>query len=125
MDVRLHRCKECDEPFTGYFRAQLCSDGCRAIARKKADTRKNQRRAALKRAEWREMRCLICRLPLAAQRSTRLYCSIRCRQKAYRNRVRAGQLDEGKPGLAPGQLASPPPRFSRGTATGSVRGLDS
>ena len=89
MDVRLYRCKECGEPVTGYFRAQLCSEACRAIARKKAYTRANQRRAAEKRAEWPEWPCVSCGSPVTAQRRTRRYCSVQCRQKVYRTRLLA------------------------------------
>ena len=49
------------------FRAHHCSDTCRAIARKKAYTRKNRLRAELRRAEWPQKRCPTCGSAVAAR----------------------------------------------------------
>jgi len=76
---------------SGRFVAVKTGDACRAIARKKAYTRKNQRRAAEKRAEWPKMQCASCGTPVSAQRRTRRYCSVQCRQQAFRDHQRAGR----------------------------------
>ena len=87
--MNLRHCKECGKPFSGSGNMQVCSDSCRVVHRKSIDTEKNRRRATRKRALWPEKKCPVCGSSVVARRSTRVFCSLSCRQKARYARLRA------------------------------------
>jgi hypothetical protein len=84
--VWLHRCRCCKAPFIGQSEARLCSDACRAAAK-----RDSVRRASAKRSQRRyEVRnaltsvCRHCGKRQTALRSSKRFCSVTCRVAAHR-----------------------------------------
>jgi hypothetical protein len=87
--ARLRQCV-CRRWYIAHWQARWCSDQCRLPHRAAMTRRENARRAEL-RAEWRARSnswCRHCRGPLHAARASRLFCSAKCRQAAYRSRKR-------------------------------------
>jgi endogenous inhibitor of DNA gyrase (YacG/DUF329 family) len=85
--TRLHRCAGCGAPFVAHPSARLCSAECRTAFRRgsqrkasaKRTIRRDERRAAL------QVRCRQCGEPIEApSRSSRAFCSNRCRQVSWR-----------------------------------------
>jgi hypothetical protein len=87
--VRLHRCRRCQAPFIAPPWAKLCSDECRAAATKDAALRSKAKRAG---RAWRERQsdergrflCRQCGKRKEALRTTRRFCSVKCRVAAHR-----------------------------------------
>jgi hypothetical protein len=85
--VRLHRCAVCQAWFLAHCRAKACSDACKKVRATAA--LKRFRRRERKNRERPSANCKVCGEPFEPQRSTRLYCSDACQQKAYRERKAA------------------------------------
>jgi hypothetical protein len=81
----LRRCRRCQAPFIALQSARLCSDDCRAVAR-----RESVRKASAKRTKRRNERTGMCRQcgnETAARRSTKRFCGVRCRVAWHRTAV--------------------------------------
>ena len=84
--LRFRQCCQCREFFIGQFTLKTCSDACRREWRQAANTQ-GQRKRRQRRSEWRndaERRCLHCDKQIICQRSTRRFCSDRCRKAEAR-----------------------------------------
>ena len=84
--VWLLRCKRCKAPFIDLPHARMCSDACRADAKRDAVRRASAKRAA-RRAEASQARtstCRHCGERLPARRSSKRFCSVGCRVAAHR-----------------------------------------
>ena len=84
-DLQKKVCPHCNAPFLGrgspWSSPHYCSETCQQAARYL------RRRAAITEIV-RKGSCLCCGAPIADQiRTTRRYCSDKCRQRAYRQRV--------------------------------------
>jgi hypothetical protein len=88
-NLRLHRCRQCGAGFIAHAAARLCSADCRKLAGKTSALKARATRTET-RQRRRESLAVICRqcgVPIeGASRSTRAYCSEKCRQAAYRAR---------------------------------------
>lgn len=86
--LRIHACRCCAGRYVAHWNAVFCSDACRRQSRQPANTAAKQRR----RERSREYRlrhevaefCLHCEGRLSAQRTTRKFCSDKCRKAAGR-----------------------------------------
>lgn len=79
--ARLHYCRTCDAPFIAHPTAARCLS-CRKAEQAEALAARNA-----KRAEAREIACTHCGQPAQAARSTKRFCSDRCRQTTRRTRL--------------------------------------
>jgi hypothetical protein len=86
--LRLKRCARCRVWFIAPAPVRLCSDGCRAAAKRQSNAKQIAKRteAGRRRRESLQVECRQCGAPIAASRSTRSFCSPACRQAAYRAR---------------------------------------
>jgi predicted nucleic acid-binding Zn ribbon protein len=113
-NVWLHRCVRCNAPFIDVPEARLCSDQCRALAKRdsarKAVAKRSERRAE-ERAE-QSVTCRQCGARLAALRSTKRFCSVTCRVAAHRKRAALALTSPERrfPLSAPCGTPRPPPR---------------
>jgi predicted nucleic acid-binding Zn ribbon protein len=82
--ARLHRCAVCQAWFIAHWRTKVCSDTCNKVAA--AASLKRFRSRERKNRERPTANCKVCGKPFEPQRTTRLYCSDACQQKAYRER---------------------------------------
>ena len=85
--IWLHRCRRCNVPFIGPSEARLCSDQCRAEAKRNAVRKSKAKRAGRhesRNATGRRFVCRQCGKRTGAARSTKQYCSMRCRVAAHR-----------------------------------------
>jgi hypothetical protein len=85
--VWLHRCRRCDAPFIDLPRIRMCSDQCRALAKRDAALKSKAKRAGRhgSRGEGHSrFVCAQCGQRRQAWRSTKRYCSMRCRVAAHR-----------------------------------------
>lgn len=88
--VWLHRCRRCKAPFIALPRTRLCSDGCRALAKHDAAMRSKAKRAGravderLSGSGSQRFVCAQCGKRSTAFRSTKLFCSTKCRVAAHR-----------------------------------------
>jgi hypothetical protein len=84
--VWLHRCRCCNAPFIGPSEARLCSNACRAAARRdsvrKASAKRSQRRYEVRNALTSI--CRHCGKRQTALRSSKRFCSVTCRVAAHR-----------------------------------------
>jgi hypothetical protein len=84
--VWLKRCRRCQTPFIGLPETRLCSDACRAHAKRdsvrKASAKRSARRSEASRE--RTSTCRHCGERLPASRSSKRFCSIRCRVARHR-----------------------------------------
>ena len=84
--VWLLRCRRCKAPFIELPHAKMCSDACRAEAKqdgvRRAGAKRPKRRAEASNA--RTSACRHCGERLPARRSTKRFCSVRCRVAAHR-----------------------------------------
>ena len=92
MEVALHpsawllHCRRCKAPFIGLPDAKVCSDACRAEAKRDAVRRASAKRSK-RRAEASDARtsaCRHCGERLPARRATKRFCSVGCRVAAHR-----------------------------------------
>jgi hypothetical protein len=95
----LHRCARCWAPFIDVSEARLCSDQCRAQAKResvrRASAKRSQRRA--KEHAERTVTCRQCGKAVGASRSTRHYCTPACRVAWHRARAERAALAEPSP----------------------------
>jgi hypothetical protein len=88
--VWLHRCRRCKAPFIALPRTRLCSDDCRALAKHDAAMRSKAKRAGravderLSGSGSQRFVCAQCGKRSTAFRSTKLFCSTKCRVAAHR-----------------------------------------
>jgi hypothetical protein len=84
----VHLCPRCDGIFAGTPGVHYCSPACQEEAareqRRRSRARIGKRRAA-RRAEL-SSRCAHCQEPMPSCRSSKRYCSVRCRVAAHRGR---------------------------------------
>jgi hypothetical protein len=82
------RCRCCGREFfnTGLVTGACCSDHCMAKRYRASVTTRNAARSAERREARAQLVCRHCGKPLDAQRSSRRYCSGRCRIAALRAR---------------------------------------
>jgi hypothetical protein len=85
-NVWLHWCRRCQRPFIGLSGAKICSDECRTLAKRdsirKASAKRGRRRAEA--SEARTSACRHCGEHLPARRSSKRFCSVKCRVAAHR-----------------------------------------
>ena len=76
-------CPECKKFFLGYNRSHqiYCSRQCYNTTRAR---KAREKRAAMRCDRW----CQMCSVTFTATRSDQRYCSLACKQKAYRSRAR-------------------------------------
>jgi hypothetical protein len=92
--LRFKQCPQCTGFFIGHRTAGVCSDDCRRLWRQ----RKNTATKRKSRDWWRENRddlpqdCEHCGVPMQASRSTRRFCSDRCRKAAARTALSPAYL---------------------------------
>ena len=80
---RLLQCLTCGQLFIGHYASRCCSPDCAKVrVADRADRRKQDK------ADERRGTCPVCGSGTEPERSTGVYCSVACRQKAYRRRVR-------------------------------------
>jgi hypothetical protein len=87
--LRLKRCARCAVWFIALAPVRLCSDSCRAAAKREANVKQIAKRteARQRRRESLQVACQMCGQPVEKpSRSTRAFCSNACRQAAYRAR---------------------------------------
>lgn len=85
--VWLHRCRRCDAPFIDLPRIRMCSDQCRALAKRDAALKSKAKRAGRHESRGEghgRFVCAQCGQRRQAWRSTKRYCSMRCRVAAHR-----------------------------------------
>jgi len=91
--VRLHQCVECGAWYLSDWRRNTCSDECHAQHIRNHSLRNTARRSKI-RKEFRAdrgSRCTWCGNKMERQRyspNMPIYCSGKCRQAAYRERMR-------------------------------------
>jgi hypothetical protein len=82
--VWLIRCKRCQAPFIGPSEARLCSDECRALAKRDSVRRASAKRS-VSRSERNETRiCRHCGRETQTARVTKRFCSVKCRVASHR-----------------------------------------
>jgi predicted nucleic acid-binding Zn ribbon protein len=77
-----HKCGICGEYFLGNFSGLYCSKDCKKKARQRNNANFRKRKTAEKIAQ--NPSCIVCGVLLSSKRSTKKYCSNRCRQAFYR-----------------------------------------
>jgi hypothetical protein len=85
--VWLHRCRRCKAPFIALPQTKMCSDACRAAARQDAVLKSKAKRASRHESRERSGRWFVCRQcgkRSGAFRSTKQFCSLKCRVAAHR-----------------------------------------
>ena len=84
--VWLHRCRCCRKPFIALPNAKLCSDACRALAKRDSWLRASAKRAERRNeaSKARTSACRHCGERVPASRSSKRFCSVRCRVAAHR-----------------------------------------
>lgn len=94
----VRHCSECRSPFIGNAGARYCSEECVITVRKRQKVRANRtRRQVLRAAVLADLtaRCIICDDVIhSAERSSRKFCSPRCRQANHRKRATLPRLDQ-------------------------------
>jgi hypothetical protein len=82
--IWLIRCKRCQAPFIGPSEARLCSDECRALA-KRDSVRKASAKRSVSRSGRNETRiCRHCGRETQTARATKRFCSVQCRVASHR-----------------------------------------
>ena len=94
--LRLKTCRRCQQQFVGHWRAAVCSNSCSQAEyvdylATRRQLRKDRREvAAARRNEYQARRTVVvhhcehCRAVIEQKRSTRRFCSDRCRKAASR-----------------------------------------
>lgn len=77
-----HKCGICGKYFLGNFSGLYCSENCKRKAKQINNANLRKRKTAEKIAK--NPPCIVCGEPLSSKRSTKKYCSNRCRQAFYR-----------------------------------------
>jgi hypothetical protein len=81
----VRHCTACDRPYYGDGFLRSCAP-CRASAPTRHRAQAHIVRAMRRALARAGRRCLVCRAPIESRRSTRRYCSPRCRAAAWRAR---------------------------------------
>jgi hypothetical protein len=77
----LRTCRHCRCTFLGQPNTAYCTEVC---VQQAANARQNEQRGTARQKAREGRHCLGCHEPLTAQRSTKRYCSARCRVAAHR-----------------------------------------
>jgi hypothetical protein len=95
-EVKFLRCRRCSAPFIAMPTVRLCSEECRTTNRREAVIRSRAKRVEhgwRERVESGQIVCVQCgRLKEGRSRSTKRFCSVRCRVAAHRG-VRPQPMD--------------------------------
>ena len=82
------RCKVCGRQFVGHYSRSLCSDQCRAIAKRIVGRRASQKLRDNTRRPPPARKCGCCGGGFASVRKSARYCSPSCRLVAWRSEAR-------------------------------------
>jgi ferredoxin len=87
--LSLRGCRGCKTLFLGDYASHHCND-CFEVHKKRVkefhNTRDSQAVSAYYADIRKEMKCWVCAAPLDASRTTKKFCSAKCKQKAFRQR---------------------------------------
>ena len=95
--LRLKSCRRCQQQFVGHWRSVFCSTSCsgaeyvdylagrRQQRKERRDAAKERQNEYLARQSLFVHRCEHCHIQIQPQRSTRRFCSDRCRKAASRS----------------------------------------
>ena len=90
--ARLHRCSECNAGFIAHHAARFCTPECGSAARGRVQKKTLEKRSTACHAFWREQieeECRNCgKMILGAPRLPRRFCSVACKQAAYRKALK-------------------------------------
>jgi hypothetical protein len=82
--VWLHRCRRCQAPFIDVPEARLCSDDCRAGAKRDSVRKASAKRSVFRSERYETRICRHCGRETRTARATKRFCSVKCRVASHR-----------------------------------------